>query len=213
MSQEIEVLAPLNPRQRHFAELLAIGTDKQIAYEAAGFKAHRGNAARLAADPRVLAVMETAAMVAARLCGVSLGRVLVEQSRIAFVNFYDCLERDEETGAIKTRGGVPVIDYTKMTREQFAAVSEIDRKNGKVKFHSKSAALGDLQKYLEPAKVGEGDAPAANVTNNNILTLIGKLEGETTSELGRRIAFALELDKRAAMKTVSPSPQPEPANG
>jgi len=56
---------PLNPRQLAFARELALAIangdrDFTRAYEAAGYAPDRGNAARLAADPRVKAIADSA---------------------------------------------------------------------------------------------------------------------------------------------------------
>jgi hypothetical protein len=42
-----------NPRYEHFAQELAAGNTADGAYEAAGYRKHRGNAARLSANERI----------------------------------------------------------------------------------------------------------------------------------------------------------------
>lgn len=49
---------PINRRQRKFARALADGVPPLRALAIAGFKPHRGNASRLARDPRILAERE-----------------------------------------------------------------------------------------------------------------------------------------------------------
>jgi hypothetical protein len=72
--------APLKPRQKAFARELGIaiangGRDQDVvrAYEAAGYRADRGNARRLAADPRVKAIADEACAEALRLAGLHIG--------------------------------------------------------------------------------------------------------------------------------------------
>jgi len=71
---------PLNPRQKVFARELGIaiargGRDDDLiaAYEAAGYKPDRGNARRLAADPRVKAIADEACAEQLRLAGLHIG--------------------------------------------------------------------------------------------------------------------------------------------
>jgi hypothetical protein len=70
--------APLNPRQKAFARELGIAMargdrDFTKAFAAAGYAPDRGNAARLAADPRVKAIAEKACEEALRLAGLHIG--------------------------------------------------------------------------------------------------------------------------------------------
>jgi hypothetical protein len=71
---------PLNARQLAFARELGIaiakgGRDDDLvaAYEAAGYSPDRGNARRLAADPRVKAIADKACEEALRLAGLHIG--------------------------------------------------------------------------------------------------------------------------------------------
>lgn len=82
-TQELEQLdedAPLSPKQLAFARELGPalargGRDDDLiaAYEAAGYKPDRGNARRLAADPRVRKIAEEALAEANRLSGLHIG--------------------------------------------------------------------------------------------------------------------------------------------
>ena len=84
MTQEIEAqldqdLPPLNPRQKVFARELGVvratgGRDDEItkAYESAGYAPDRGNARRLAADPRVKAIAEQACADALERAGLHI---------------------------------------------------------------------------------------------------------------------------------------------
>ena len=69
--------APLNLRQRAFARELGIAiargdNDYVAAYEAAGYAPDRGNASRLAADPRVKAIAEQICAEQLRLAGLHI---------------------------------------------------------------------------------------------------------------------------------------------
>jgi hypothetical protein len=81
MSQEaIEAPSdkPLNPRQKAFARELGIAVaegkrDFTEPYAKAGFSPHRGNAARLAADPRIKTVVDEVCAEQLRLAGLHVG--------------------------------------------------------------------------------------------------------------------------------------------
>lgn len=69
---------PLNARQLAFARELGVAMAKgdrdfTRAYQSAGYAADRGNAARLASDPRVKAIADRACEEAARLNGLHIG--------------------------------------------------------------------------------------------------------------------------------------------
>ncbi|MES2671603.1 MAG: terminase small subunit [Pseudomonadota bacterium] len=206
MSQTAEaVQKPLNPRQRQFALELATGEKPLDAQEKAGFKPHRGNAARLAADPRVQAIVETAGMEAARLAGVHLGRVLVEQARIAYFNIGELLFRDARGQIVLDKSGMPIIDYSAMTNDHLAAVAKIDFEKGKIEFHDKVGVLRDLMKYLNPN--AEKDKPPGGdtfVLNQTLMAMVNKFDGMSDTDIARRVAFTLQLGQRA-MKNVTPS--------
>lgn len=201
MSQTAEaVTKPLNSRQRQFALELATGEKPLEAQAKAGFKPHRGNAARLAADPRVQAIVEVAGMEAARLAGVHLGRVLIEQARIAYFNIGELLFRDAQGQIVLDKSGMPIIDYSAMTNDHFAAVAKIDFEKGKIEFHDKVGVLRDLMKYLNPAD--DKDRPPGGDTfnfnlNQQLLAMVAKFDGMSDTDVARRIAFSLQLGKRA----------------
>lgn len=82
MSQDTTVAAPelepLNARQLAFARELGVAIaegkrDYAEAYEKAGYSGHRGNAARLAADPRIKKIADDACSEALRLAGLHIG--------------------------------------------------------------------------------------------------------------------------------------------
>lgn len=73
-------IEPLNARQLAFARELGVAIakggrddDLMAAYEAAGYAANRGNARRLAADPRVKKIADEACQESLRLAGLHIG--------------------------------------------------------------------------------------------------------------------------------------------
>lgn len=158
-------------------------------YEAAGFKRPRGNAERKARQPNVAARIEFLRMEAAKLAGVSLGRVLLEQSRIAYANMIDYMA---------ITNGQPVVDLAGLTREQAAAIAEFtvdthverdgpDDKEGfvvtrtKFKLHDKVGALRDLKKHLggdAPTKIAP-TTPDGEQAWNPLSQLMNEIDGCT----------------------------------
>lgn len=75
---EIPAVEPLNRKQIAFAERLGIAWAEgkrnfEDIYEEVGYKRHRGNSARLAADPRVIDIAQKACAEANRLNGLYIG--------------------------------------------------------------------------------------------------------------------------------------------
>jgi len=79
MSLELESVAkPLNPRQKAFARELGVAMaegkrDFTAPYAKAGYSPHHGNAARLAADPQVKAIVDEVCAEQLRLAGLHVG--------------------------------------------------------------------------------------------------------------------------------------------
>lgn len=162
-------------------------------YEAAGFRRPRGNAERKARQPHVAARIEFLRMEAAKLAGVSLGRVLLEQSRIAYANMIDYLAVED---------GQPRLDLSRLNREQAAAIAEftVDThvehdgpgdKEGIVvtrtrfKLHDKVGALRDLKKHLG------GDAPTKHAMTDAEGHDLPPAPVLSPHEAARHLAYAL----------------------
>lgn len=100
MSQEIGTapqiapeIAPLNARQQVFARELGLaiakgGRDDDLieAYTAAGYAPNRGNARRLAADPRIRAIADQACEEALRLAGLHIGYLQAKALELLHAN-------------------------------------------------------------------------------------------------------------------------------
>jgi hypothetical protein len=107
---------PLNPRQRAFARELGIELAQgkrsfEDAYERAGFRRHRGNAARLAANDQVRAIAEQECTKALRLAGVHIGYLQAKALQLLECNALQIrralvmngLDRDPKTGLLSDR--------------------------------------------------------------------------------------------------------------
>ena len=84
---------PLNPRQKTFARELGLaiakgGRDDDLieAYTAAGYAADRGNARRLAADPRIRAIADEACAEALRVAGLHIGYLQAKALELLHAN-------------------------------------------------------------------------------------------------------------------------------
>lgn len=132
------------------------GFNKRAAMRACGFseKSIEGYQHRLFNHPDVLAEIDRRRQSMTRRTDITQDRILQEYAKIAFANFGDLLEIQED--------GSAVLDLAGMTDEQRAALSEFqvdEYKDGKgedarevkkykVKFHDKKAALDALAKHL-----------------------------------------------------------------
>lgn len=89
MTQEAIEDKPLSHKQRNFARELGIaiasgGRDADLvrAYEAAGYASDRGNARRLAADPRIKAIADQTCAEALRIAGLHVGYLQAQALRM-----------------------------------------------------------------------------------------------------------------------------------
>ena len=143
-----------NAKHERFAQALAKGKTADEAYQLAGYSAHRGNASRLSANEIIRSRVDEILGKAAQKVGVTVERVVAELAKIGFANMRDYMRPDA--------GGDPYLDFSALTRDQAAALSEVsveDFKDGrgdeardvrrvKFKLHDKRAALVDLGKHL-----------------------------------------------------------------
>lgn len=144
---------PVLPEIRHerFAQLLASGKKQIRAYQDAGFSPNSRSAAKLAAKDHIQARIREIMGVALAETTLSIQKVTGELEKLAFANMLDYIKIDED--------GSPSLDFTRLTREQAAAIGEItmDEITGptgivtrrtKFKLLDKKGALVDLGKHL-----------------------------------------------------------------
>ena len=143
-----------NARHERFAQELAKGKTADEAYKVAGYKPQASNASRLMRNDKIRARVDEILGKAAQKVGVTVERVVAELAKIGFANMRDYMRPDA--------GGDPYLDFSALTRDQAAALSEVsveDFKDGrgdeardvrrvKFKLHDKRAALVDLGKHL-----------------------------------------------------------------
>jgi hypothetical protein len=124
------------------------------AYKAAGFaKPRRGNAIRLIRRSKYSkAILDRVAELQApalAVGGMKLARVLAEMENIATFSLGPCMKRDEGGKLMINADGNPVIDWDKLTPQQWAAITEYDAHKGRIKV-SKAAMLMELRRRHEP---------------------------------------------------------------
>lgn len=154
-----------NPKHERFAQEMAKGKSASEAYELAGFRPNSGNAATLKATQsiskrigeilkREQVVEAKATELAAERLSITKERVLAELAKIGFANMADYMKAGP--------GGDPYLDFSTLTRDQAAALSEVtveDFKDGrgedarevrrvKFKLHDKKGALVDIGREL-----------------------------------------------------------------
>lgn len=143
-----------NPKHEKFAQELAKGKSQADAYVAAGYKANDGNAATLKGKQRIEERVAELVGNAAKKAEVTIERVISELAKIGFANMADYMRPGTD--------GDPILDFSKLTRDQAAALQEVtveDFKDGrgddvrdvrrvKFKLSDKRAALVDIGKHL-----------------------------------------------------------------
>jgi len=147
-----------NNRHEAFARAIVEGSSGRAAYGAAGYRAKGvvadANASRLLTNAKVSARIAELKGLAAQASTVEATRVLTELAKLAFANMADYMRVGP--------GGDPVLDFSKLTRDQAAALVEVTvedyldgrgedaRQVRRVKFKlaSKLVALELLGKHL-----------------------------------------------------------------
>lgn len=140
-----------NIRHERFAQLLASGKKQIAAYTDAGFSRNSRSAAKLAAQPFIKARVQELVGTALSDTMLDIRKVTNELEKLAFANMLDYIKIDTD--------GTPTLDFTRLTREQAAAIGEItmDEITGptgqvtrrtKFKLLDKRGALVDLGKHL-----------------------------------------------------------------
>jgi hypothetical protein len=113
---------------------------------------------RLLRIPEIEALVRAGQLQLSDYLNVTPSKTLQEWAKVAFANIDDFLEHNEDG----SRPEAPHVDLSKCTREQMAAIGEIQTKEYtkgkgegqyevreiKVKFHSKTAALESLSRIL-----------------------------------------------------------------
>jgi phage terminase small subunit len=143
-----------NPRHERFAQERAKGATADAAYITAGFKPNRHNAARLNTNETIQARIAELLAAAGERAEITVARVLTELGKIGFSNMADYMRAGPD--------GDPYLDFSALTRDQAAALSEVtveDFKDGrgedardvrrvKFKLADKRAALVDIGKHF-----------------------------------------------------------------
>ena len=124
-----------NSRHERFAQAIAIGKPRIEAHAEAGFKPDDGNASKLAARPEVQARIQEITGKAAENAGLKAEQVIGELQKLAFANMMDFIQIGPD--------GLPYTDFSKLSREQAAAIAEII-------VETTPAAIGDAGEIVRP---------------------------------------------------------------
>ena len=151
-----------NARYEAFAVALANGETADAAYEAAGFKANRGNASRLKANDsimkRVAEILSTREERMHRKFEVTKEQIVAELAKIGFADIRKAVKwGHRETGPSATNpdqmtfaNDVALMPSSEIDNSTAGAIAEISETvNGiKIKLHDKRAALVDMGRHL-----------------------------------------------------------------
>jgi hypothetical protein len=88
--------------------------------------------------------------------------VLAEMESIATFSLGPCMKRDADGALLLNAEGNPIIDWDRLTPQQWAAITEYDAKKGRIKVN-KAMMLVELRRRHEPPAqripVDDDDAP------------------------------------------------------
>jgi hypothetical protein len=135
-----------NRRCERYAQLRAGGMSRLDAMKEAGYVPAEANSRRLDNRADVKARIAELYRLHADFVSADIARVLIEQTRIAYSNIKNLVERAED-------GSVQVKDLTTLAPELTACIQQLKvDKDGKVfiKLYDKTSALQALQRYLDP---------------------------------------------------------------
>ena len=110
---------PVLPNAKHerFAQAIAKGKSASEAYVLAGYAENDSNAARLNGNERIRNRIEEILSRAAEKVAIDKAKVLEELAKIGFSNMLDYIQIGDD--------GLPIADFSKLTRDQAAAISEV----------------------------------------------------------------------------------------
>lgn len=171
---------PLNAKQKAFALGLGVAwascdTDFLKPYVDAGYKEDRGNACRLASDPRVIAVAESVCGEQLRLHGVHIGYLQAKAMKLLEAStthmqreIARLIERDPLTGEPSLRSD--------LTPEELAEIDAATWPLSKLKIGDIAVELPDKKGITEmlAKQLGVGKDDGTNV---NVLTAIQVITG------------------------------------
>jgi phage terminase small subunit len=213
-----------NPRHERFVQGLLAGKSADDAYAAAGFRPHRGNASRLRANEHVVRRLAELQAAVADSSVITAVRVLDELAKLAFSNMLDYMRVGPD--------GDPVLDFSKLTRDQAAALVEVtvedfvDAREPPSEGLEPQAHGGGLRRRggreVRRVKFKLADKRAPLVDLGRYLGLFkdgkpeapkdaGELKEVSDLEAARRIAFLLHQAAQAAQ--AKPEPKKDKRDG
>lgn len=106
-----------NARHERFAQEIAKGATASEAYIRAGYKESRAAASRLSANVNIQSRISEIVANAAKRAEITIADVLSELAKVGFANMRDYMGANDS--------GDPYLDFSKLTREQAAALGEV----------------------------------------------------------------------------------------
>ncbi len=175
-----------NPRHEAFAQGIAKGMSASEAYEAAGYKPHRGNAARMSANESVRERVLELIRPAIEETEVTVTRVVEEMAYLAFQNPVDAIRAFDGTeGKLEDISKLP--EGLQHAIVGISPVKVAGQVYYRLKFADKLRALDSLARHLQMFK--------GIVEVENVFKVIQEMSDE---ELDRRLAelhYVLKVDK------------------
>ena len=139
-----------NTRHELVAHNLARGLSQEEAYAAAGFKPHRGNAARMSANESIQARVRELMAPAVEAVEVSVERVLLEMTRLAFYDLTEVLDVGDNRITMRDPTSLP--EDLRRAIIGIKSVQVGEDLHYEYKFADKQKALDQLARHLQMFK-------------------------------------------------------------
>ena len=180
-----------NTRQEAFAQNLAKGMTQEAAYAQAGYKPSDAHAARLAGNGRVQERVCELMAPAVKAVEVSVERVLLEMTRLAFYDLTEILDVKDDKITMRDPTSLP-----EDLRRAITGIKPVQTGEGlyyECKFADKQKALDQLARHLQMFK--------DTLVVENVFQMIQEMPDE---ELDRRIRELEDAIREQKALPVSP---------
>ncbi len=194
-----------------FVELAFSGNRNPLieAFKAAGYAAHRGNAARLRRRPEVAARIQELVAEAAEFANVRAKRIIVEVDRVGRANFADFWEPEmkaDDKGVPQPTGRVRLRPLDQLPRELTAAIQSLEYDEvgrPRLKLFDKNQANFTLLKHLGGLPDDARGGTTVNILNvvpvEDQAAIADLIEAYAGGEEGTGGAVPLERRETAAV--------------
>ncbi len=168
-----------NTKHEKFAQALAKGSSADAAYQMAGYKANRGNAATLKANQNITDRVSEIVGKAADRAQITVDRLVEEMGKLALANAQDLYIAADDG----TKRRITADDIPSLTRDQAAALNvTLIGDKAMIRQYDKRGAINDLLRVMVPQAQPEPDS-------NQSITQARASISERLLQIGKRVTL------------------------